>query len=361
MTITPLDPCDLPALGEFFREVGASVPRENLEQFSMPRAAAHGPAVGSLVLKEGGRILGAIGYIDIPLRLSWEGTGSAGTIREELSRWPINHFLAAECRGRGLGKQLMEAAWEGAPCLLAIGGTESSIPARDKAGWRPLGQLSCWRFRAPIRSLLAAGKLNDRRNAGTRGVPPETVSLRVGRRQVVAQRSLEVSGWLPWVAPDPPRGQVEIGAPRDAAYLQFAFFGALSKYHVLYMVSVDGAVAGYFVLAARADRPPFLSIEIVDLDAAPGREAVVIEAARATGFTRGDIVRLRVCGDRFTRALRTLRGDVKESPDHAFRVSTRPGSLVEDAAAASLSSWRLAYGDHDQYRVRTRSQIWSES
>ena len=360
MTIAPLDPAELPALGEFLREAGATVPQPNLEQFSMPRTAGPGPGVATLVLKEGGRILGSIGYLDIPLALSEGGAGGPGTRREELARWPINHFLLAECRGRGLGKQLMEAAWEGAPCLLAIGGTETSIPARNKTGWRPIGQLTCWRFKAPARGLLATGKLRDRRNTMSRRVPPDSVSLRPAGREIIARRTRELSGWLPWVTPDPPSARPEIGAPRDAAYLRFAFNGALSKYHVIYTVSVNGALAGYFVLAARSDRRPFLSIEIVDIDAAPGFETEVIEAARATGFTRADVVRLRLGGDRLTMALRSLRGDIKESPDHAFRISSRPGSLVEEPAAASLQAWHLTYGDHDQYRVRTASLIWSE-
>src|SRR4029434_2227100 len=120
------------------------------------------------------RIVGSIGYLDIPLRL----TGPGGAMREELARWPINHFLLAECRGRGRVKQLMQAVWEGAPCLLAIDGTDTSIPARDKSGWQPAGQLTCWRFMTGKTGLLAPGKLIDRANATTRRVPPDTVSFR---------------------------------------------------------------------------------------------------------------------------------------------------------------------------------------
>ena len=361
MKIEQLDRCRLPALIEFFREVGASITSENIDQFCLPRAAESGPRVGTLVLAEGDRILGSIGYLDIPLRASGAAAESGDMVREEISRWPINQFLLPEWRGRGLGQRLMDAAGEGAPCMLVIGGTKASTPSRSNSGWRLIGQLECWRFRAPVLSVISAGKLKDRTNLAGRRLPPATVCLRVGWHTVVAQRSAPISGWLPWVAPDPPPRRVEIGAPRDADYLRFAFCGALSEYHALHTVSVDGAAAGFFVLAARAERPPFLSIEIVDLDAAPGREADVIEAARATGFTRGDIVRLRVCGDRFTQALRTLRGHVRRGPDHAFRVLTRPGSLVTGEMAAAISSWRLTYGDHDQYRVRTTSRKWTAS
>ncbi len=111
------------------------------------------------------------------------------------------------------------------------------------------------------------------------------------------------------------------------------------------------------MLAARSERWPLLTTEIIDLDAVEGREPEIIGAAHRTALACADIVRLHICGERFVAGARRVGGIARESADLPLRISCEeefPPSVTDPAL------WRLTYGDHDQYRVRPASRIWRQ-
>jgi GNAT superfamily N-acetyltransferase len=359
MRIEPLGESGLTELEEFYGALGMRVAPENLRQFSQPRAVPAGHRVVTLTLRDGGRIAGTIGYLDLPLRIV-RATAAGAEVIEETARWPVNQYLLPEYRGRGLGKDLMEATRDGAPLRVVIGGNAASIPILDRTGYRMIGTLACRRWLAPVPQLLGPARLRDRLRREVRRRPPETLGVGRPRGRIVARRVERLSGWLPWAAPGGGARGIEIGVPREAAYLEFAFGGALRRHHSIHAVHVDGALSGFFVLAARAGRPGTLTVEIVDLDAVPDRETHVIRAALRAGFACGDVVRLRFSGERFARALDSLSPPGRQTQDHPLRISCVPGPLFDAIAAAGKGAWRLTYGDHDQYRIRSASQVWMD-
>jgi len=339
--LEPLAGPSLAELEDLYRELGLGMPSENLEQFSRPRTEG-GIEVATLLMRDEGRVVGTIGWIEAPLSVP----GLEGPLR---ARWPINLYLLPRYRGRRLGVELMRAAMSGAPLCLVIGGNAASIPVLEKTGWRLLGNLASYRWAFPC---LSPGSIKDRFRKSGRTRPPSIVRIPSHRTRLAARRVDRMEGLLPWVAKAPAD---EAGVVRDESYLRFAFGGDLKAYHSLHEVTVDEALVGYFVLAARAERLPLLTTQIVDLDAVPGREAAVLDAARKTAMTCGDIVRLRLCGERFVSVMaeqaryRSARGDL-ELRAHAS------GDLLE--SLPSGGAWRLSYGDHDQYRVRPTSQVF---
>jgi GNAT superfamily N-acetyltransferase len=322
--IAPLTADEMPDLADFFRQMGLSVPPENLRQFAWPRRPAPGFDVVTLGLRDNGRLVGIIGYLDLPLRLG---------NRNETGRWPINLHLLAEYRGRGIGQRLMQATREGARFRLVIGGNQNSTPVLRKTGWERLGHLTSFQWSSagrPIGRDKPAGCVEARRiEAGDLDSP------------------------LPWVE-QAPAG--EHGVPRDARYLRYAFGGDLAPYHLVYQVEVDGATAGFFVLAARTDLQPRRAVEILDVDAVPGREIEVLEAARRTAATAGDVVRAHLSSRRFLAAARILPGGRAEAEGLPIWLSVE-GNL--DSDLRDSGSWRITHGDHDRYRILPVSQIWS--
>jgi len=345
VNIEPLEADRVGELEDLFRRIGLAMDPGNVRQFCLPRVLGPGHEVGALGLFDERRLVGAIGYLDVPARLKGFGPGPVSV------RWPINIYLEKEHRGKGWGVRLMEATRQGARVRLVIGGNQASIPVLEKTGWRAIGTMTLFRWARPC---LDPRRLGDRRAGGARRLPPDSVRLSRGAGAVEARRVDRLDGALPWVAV-PPASPPDNGVVRDGSYLDFAFGGALRAHHSLHAVLVSGALAGYFVLAARAERWPVLTVEIVDLDAAAGRETQVIRAARKTALACADVVRLRVCGDRFVAAARRIGGAPVERPDLPLRIS------CDDDVFASLGdhgSWRLTYGDHDQYRIRPVSRAW---
>lgn len=337
---------DIGELEALYSELGLRMSAADRAHFCRPRTVAPGLSVGVLSLRDEGRMVGTIGYLDVPLRLA----GSAASPGK--LRWPINLYVLPAYRGKGLGIRLMEATREGAPWRMVIGGNAASIPVLEKTGWKLIGTLRLHRWAFPNASPL---RLRDRFRKAARCRPPEVVRLASGGHAVEVRRVERLTGGLPWGLSGGGWLSPDHGVPRDAAYLAFAFGGALARWHSLHVVTVDGSNSGFFVLAARSDRLPILSVEIVDLDAVPGRELQVLEAARATSLRCGDVVRIRIGSDRFGPALKALSGRRAGIPDLPIRIS-----CPDDAPAEALSggAWRLTYGDHDQYRVRAASQVW---
>ncbi|HET9480747.1 MAG TPA: GNAT family N-acetyltransferase, partial [Candidatus Polarisedimenticolia bacterium] len=331
MTIEPLGETDLPALERLFEDLALGIPRLNLDQFCRPRGPADGIRIAGLAVREENRIGGAIGWLDLPFR-----SPASGAI--ESARWPINIYLRPELRGRGLGSKLMEATREGARFRIVIGGNAASIPVLERTGWKLLGELRCYRWRRPC---LDPRRLSDRLSRGTRRAPPATLAVRApsGVAGAIRARRVEsLRGRLPWLEPGLPR-HGEAGTPRTEAYLTFAFGGPLAPYHLVHSVSVDGALAGYFVLGARAGRRGLLECEIVDLDAVEGFEAHVVAAGRAAALTCADVARLRCSAERFDRAA-LLNGAAAPTPDLPLRVSCDPS---DEAALPAAGAWHLTY------------------
>jgi GNAT superfamily N-acetyltransferase len=334
VNIAPLSAGEMPELERFFPRMGLRVPPENVRQFAWPRRPAPGFEMATLGLRDGGSLVGIIGYLDLPLRLRGQ---------EETGRWPINLHLLAEYRGRGLGQRLMEATREGARFRLVIGGNQNSTPVLRKTGWTRIGHLASFRWTS------ACLRLADRLRPGSRGGPPETVRSDSPAGRAVARRTEVLDGPAPWV------DSGESGVSRDARYLRYAFGGDLAPYHLSYRVEVEGEAAGFFVLAARADLRPRLAVEVIDLGAVPGREAAVLEAARRTAFSAGDVVRVHLSAQRFTRAARSLPGRAAETVGLPFWMSA---AVEIDPALQDLGSWHITHGDHDRYRALPVSQVW---
>jgi len=344
MTLTALAPSELPELEEFFRRLPLPMPSENLRQFSAPRSAPDGHEVVTLVMREAGAIVGTVGWVDVPLRVNDDRGDRLDDPRLRRVRWPVNLYLRSEQRGRGLGKKLMEATREGAAVRAVIGGNQASMPVLDRTGWRVTDSLICARWARPC---LRLSRLADRLLDGPRREPPASCEWKLAGMPVRALRVTRLSGALPWASPEA-RGEAgEAATPRDPAYLDFAFGGPLRPWHSLHEVTVSGALAGCFALAARAERRGRLTVEIVDLEAVAGRERPVLEAARRTALACADVARLRILGRRFTGLLAG-----RATADHPLRIS------CDEDLAPALGGWKLTYGDHDQYRVRAASRPW---
>lgn len=339
MSISPLTAGEMPELVEFFPRMGLVVPPENVRQFAWPRRPAPGFEMVTLGLRDGGRLVGIIGYLDLPLRLLG---------REATGRWPINLHLLAEYRGRGIGQRLMEATREGARIRLVIGGNRNSTPVLRKTGWTHAGNLVSFRWTS------ACPRLADRLRRRSRGRPPEAVGWEGRDGRVEARRMETLDGPAPWVARAPAG---ESGVPRDAAYLRYAFGGGLAPLHLPYRVAVGGETVGFFVLAARSDLRPRLAVEVIDVDAVPGREAEVLEAARRTAFRAADVVRAHLSARRFTEAARALPGRAAVAEGLPLWLSAEGGL---DSALEDAGGWRITHGDHDRYRALPVSQVWRD-
>jgi GNAT superfamily N-acetyltransferase len=335
LEIVPLAAADEAEIERFFPQVGVSVPPANLRQFGLPRRSAPGVEVGALALYDSGRMVGLLGYLDLPLRV-----GGAITT----GRWPLNFFLLAPYRGRGLGRRLMEATREGVRWRLVIGGNANSTPVLAKTGWLRIGRLTTCAW--PGAALAPALQLDRLRR--DRRPPPAVVRWRGEDGPVAARRCAPAD--LP--APGAAR---ENGVPRDPAYLDFAFGGALAPYHLLYGVEVAGEPAGHFVLAARAGRRLTLEVHAIDLDAAPGREAAVIAAARRVGRRAGDEVRFHTSSARFLDAARRLPGRRRESENLPIWLHCADGLAAD---SRDPGRWHLTHGDHDRYRIFPASRLW---
>lgn len=344
MSLSLLAPGEMPELLDFLKRLPLDVRPENLTQFWMPRTTAGGSATSILVLREAGTIIASIGWIDVPLRIN-DDQGHARTgERHKSIRWPVNFYVLAELRGKGLGHRLLEATRDGATLRAAIGG---AIKLLERTGFRSTISLVCARW---VRPCLDPARLGERLRGGERRPPPDLASWRIDGALVRARRLRRFDVALPWADRSSRGAPGEAGVPRDAAYLEFAFGGVLGPYHASYVVDVDGTPAGHFVLAARAGRRFLLVAEIVDLDAMPGREKEVIEAARRTALACADMARLRISGARFTRVLEgTTRGIVT---DQTLRI------VCDEPWGSPPADWRMTYGDHDHYRARASSLAW---
>lgn len=321
MEIAPLTPAEMPDLDRLFVEVGLALPPENVRQFAWPRRPAPGFETVSLGLFDAGRLVGVIGYLDLPLCL--DGFRTTG-------RWPINLYLLASYRGRGWGRRLMEATRAGADTRLVIGGNAFSTPVLAKTGWRRIGHLAV--FHPPA------------------GAPGPPLERGVAVVPVAAAELADLPApWVEWA----PAG--EYGVPRDGSYLRFAWGGELASFLRLHLVHAAGEALGFFVLALR--REEGLVAEVIDLDALPGREAAVVGAALATAAGAGKRARLHAGVGRFRRAARGLLGEGREETGLPIWLS-REEPLP--AAALDPESWRLSHGDHDRYRVLATSMPWPD-
>jgi len=339
VSLEPIAAPDLPELLEFFERIGVHFGAGNLQQFSRPGGYPGGVGITTLALRDDGRIQGTIGWIDVPALVR----GSAVMLR-----WPINQYLAAECRGRGLGKALMEATRPGTALRCVIGGNSASIPILDRTGYIQMGNLQRFRWSRPC---LAPRLVGDRLAAGPRSLPPEELGFTRGGRRVTARRAPALDPPdLPWQRSAPPGG---IQVPRTQGYLRWAFGGPLQSWHLVYQVVIEGSLSGCFVLAARAERRFVLTTEIVDLDCAAGAEEETLDAALRVALSRADVARLRVCGGRLVRAAASAGG--RKESDHPVRLSCDASLMGE---LRDLDAWQLTYGDHDQFRVRASSRIW---
>ena len=340
MSLEPIAESDVPELDAFLKGIGHDLGAANMRQFARPAVHPGGIAVTTLALREQGRLLGTIGWIDLPARVRGEA------IR---LRWPINQYLAAECRGRGLGKALMEATREGAVLRCVIGGNAASMPILDRTGYAQLGSLRRFTWRRPaFTPALIGARLTD----GARPDPPERLEVRVrGRRLTVRRAEARTPPTLPWAGSGPP---AEILVPRSAGYLAYAFGGPLRPFHELLVVESEETIVGCCTLAARSERRPVLTCEIVDIDSAAGEEAACLAAALRAAQARADVVRLRISGGRFLRAAR--EAGAREEADHPLRVSCA-APLLE--TLRDIDDWHLTYGDHDQYRARASSRPWA--
>jgi GNAT superfamily N-acetyltransferase len=347
----------MPELEAFFRSLLLPMPAENLAQFCLPRVSGTRLKVVTLVMRDEGRIVGTVGWIDVALRVN-DQRGLPLSGQNETLRWPVNLYLLPESRGKGLGKQLMEATRQGAALRAVIGGNAASMPVLDRTGWQVIGHLSSVRWRRPC---LDPSRLRERLGPIDRRPPPERVNVRTAHHAITARRVERALGWLPWAAVESPGAPFEAGPPRDAHDIEFAFGHALRRYHTLHEVTVNGVVAGFFALAARAERRPWLTTEVMDLDAVPGRETQVIRAARATALSCADVARFRFGGARFARALASMGMGGRFTVDHPLRVSFDPARAIDGPHLRQVDSWRLTYGDHDQYRVRSSSIPWVSS
>jgi len=360
MNVDLLAPSDLPELDAFFRAIGLHMPAENFRQFAAPRRLAPNLELGTFLLRERGRIVGSLGWIEVPVRVN-DGAGQPLVPdRLRAGRWVMNFYLAPELRGRGVARALLDAFHASCPMRFVIGSTNAAQRAFDKVGYRDIGRLVMARW---VHPCLDPRRLADRVRRGARRPPPATIKMRLGDDELTVRRTSPVGDNLPWTVSDVRQVPHEAGAPRNGAYLAYAYGGELRPHHVLYVVAINGESAGLFVIAARAThlpkiRLPLLAAEIIDLDARPGAERAVILAARKTAFTCSDVVRLRICGDRFTTVLRELAGSRGLVDDIPLRLSVDAAVLPEGPYRERAGVWRLTYGDHDQFRVRATSQEW---
>ena len=163
---------ELPELREFFAALSMSLPAGNVEQFSSPRKGPAGDVV-TLVMRESDRIVGTIGWLDVPLRVNDERGFARDDGSADRVRWPVNLYLLPEYRGKGLGKQLMQATREGAPVRAVIGGNSSSMPVLDRTGWQAIGSMVCARWSWPC---LDPHRFADRISTGIATSRPMTVT-----------------------------------------------------------------------------------------------------------------------------------------------------------------------------------------
>lgn len=346
VSIDRLGAGDLPELTSLFGALGLYMPQENVEQFARPRQEAPGIEVVTLGMRESGRLVGTMGWLELPFQLPGGARTSA--------RWMVNYYVLPELRGRGLGRRLEEATRHAAGYHLITGGTPHSIPIFEKAGWRLLGQVESWRWIAPCLSL---SRMAERRAGAGRIAPPSPMEFRIGSgtgsRVSCAQDSIRE---CPWAADPLAGGPDEGGVPRTAAYLAYAFEGPLARQFRLHEVRVDGAPAGFFALAVRPLRWPLLGADIIDLDALPGREGQVVEAARRMALACADVARLRITPvPRFVRALEKAKGRRVPGSTIPLRMHHGPGIPGD---WFDPERWRVTPGDHDQYRIRKGSQAW---
>lgn len=337
MNLAELGEDELPELERFFQALPLDVPPENLRQFSRPRKKEGGYEIKTLALREEGRIVGTIGWIQTPLFIGG---------RNEVARWPINYFILPSHQGRGHGRILLEALREGARWGLVTGGTEDSTRMFDKTGWKLVGHLESYRWACPC---LDPRRIVDRLCQGGRRPPPETVKC----GEVEASRAELLAPLVDWRP-----AQEELGVRRTPGYLRFAFEGALKPYHAAYIVRKSGRPIGFFILEPKNDRLPLLAVQVVDLDSAAGHEAAVLAAARETGRACADLIRLRLLGRRFTAILRKMPDARPGGPDVPFRVVSYSDGAPPPPEMLDPQNWRVTYGDHDEYRVRGDSQIW---
>jgi len=339
MRIERLHPDELPALDAFFDLLALGMPQANLKQFSSPRLVEGDIEVVTFVARDSDRIVGTIGWLRTPLLLAGQRTRAL---------WPINFYVHPEYRGLGLGKNMLDTMKGDKSLMIVLGGTDSSIPLFEKMGAHLLGHLATCRWFFPN---LSPGRLHDRLRAKARSFPPKQVGFRTGQGTVLASRT-ERPG-----AAGLDRGPASDNTvPHGPSYLDYAFGGPLASLFACYRVTVDGEWAGHFVLSPAADRRPFLAVEVMDLDALPGQETAVLEAARRTAFRRADIVRLRMSGRRFTSRFASLPGRSRIDEGAPFRAW-----FGEDLAEAvgQIDDWHLTYADHDEFRQRSHLQKWS--
>jgi GNAT superfamily N-acetyltransferase len=360
MSVALLAPAELPELEEFFRAIDLHMPEANFQQFAAPRRLAPNLELGTFVLRDAGRIVGSVGWIEVPVRVNDAEGRPLAPDRLRAGRWVMNFFLEPQLRGRGVARALLDALHAACPMRFVIGSTAAAQRAFDKFGYRDIGRLSMVRWARPC---LDPRRLVDRLRRAERQPPPASITMHLAGDEVTARRVPQVGESLPWTRPEEAGMAHEAGAPRDAAYLTYAYGGHLARYHALYVVTVNGEPAGLFVVVARTTYLPkiplpLLGAEIIDLDARPGSERAVILAARKTAFASADVVRLRICGDRFTRVLRELNGGRELIDDIPLRLSIDAAVLPDGPYRERAGVWRLTYGDDDQFRVRATSQAW---
>jgi hypothetical protein len=339
MKIEHLQEKDLPDVQHFLSQLPLTVPTNNFSQFWVPRKGRVGYEIGLMGLKDKGRLIGTLGYIQVPLRLAES---------HKMGRWPTNYFLLQEYRRKGLGGVLLAAMCDAGQWGLVSGGTTYSTAVFEKSGWHLIGNLSSCRW---FRPCMNPSRLIDRLRVGSRRMPLKTLLFASRKGSLSVRRIDEVAEGIPWESDD--RAE-EDGVPRNMEFLEFAFGNALKDYHVVYTVFLKEKPVGYFVLAAQADRFPFLATQIMDCDSLPGEEDIVLWAASQTGLTCSDLVRLRIMGQRFVRALDNVPGARWGVPDVPFRVLPPRGT----GEHVPLHNWRVTYGDHDEYRNYPHSQRW---
>lgn len=348
VSIEPLGAADLEELSRLFAALGLFMPASNLAQFSAPRGASPGIEVVTLGMREAGRLVGTIGWLELPLQLP-DGRLTSG-------RWLVNFHLLPQWRGRGLGRGLESAARGGSGLSLITGGTPHSIPLFEEAGWRLVGEVESWWWSAPC---LSPRRALERLSAAGRSVPPGTVAFRRGSgagSRVVARAGLTGLEGTPWAGVKAREPGGDCGVPRTADYLAFAFGGALRHTISVHSVTVDDRLAGYFALAVRSMHWPLLGADVVDFDALPGSEIPVLAAARRVALACADVVRVRITPRaRFVAALEELGARRSPDPGLPLRILDERRTHAE---VFDPRLWRVTPGDHDQYRMRTSSQPW---